>query len=102
MSYQAEYIWIDGTKPTPLMRCKTRVVAAGKKPGEWGFDGYVVSDCGALDDIHVHHKVTGNLAESAALAVLNSCDLCCGGTAGLGNRGFVDFHAQAPAAGDAF
>jgi glutamine synthetase len=39
LSYQAEYIWIDGTKPTPLMRCKTRVVAAGKKPGEWGFDG---------------------------------------------------------------
>jgi glutamine synthetase len=39
MSYQAEYIWIDGTKPSPLMRNKTRVVADGKQPGIWGFDG---------------------------------------------------------------
>ena len=39
MAYQAEYIWIDGTKPLPLMRCKTRIVADGKQPGMWGFDG---------------------------------------------------------------
>src|SRR5882672_7559697 len=39
MSYQAEYIWIDGTKPSPIMRNKTRVVAQGKQPGIWGFDG---------------------------------------------------------------
>src|SRR5258708_11246118 len=39
MSYQAEYIWIDGTRPTPIMRNKTRVVPAGKAPGIWGFDG---------------------------------------------------------------
>jgi glutamine synthetase len=39
MSYQAEYIWIDGTEPSPLMRCKTRIVASGKQPGTWGFDG---------------------------------------------------------------
>ncbi|MGZ8734811.1 MAG: glutamine synthetase GlnII [Acidimicrobiia bacterium] len=39
MSYQAEYIWIDGTKPTPLMRNKTRIIADGKEPGIWGFDG---------------------------------------------------------------
>src|SRR5947209_18812657 len=39
MSYQAEYIWIDGTEPTPLMRCKTRIVGSGKDPKTWGFDG---------------------------------------------------------------
>ncbi len=39
MSYQAEYIWIDGTKPTPLIRCKTKIVEDGKEPGIWGFDG---------------------------------------------------------------
>jgi glutamine synthetase len=39
MSYQAEYIWIDGTKPSPLMRNKTKIVAHGKQPGIWGFDG---------------------------------------------------------------
>jgi glutamine synthetase len=39
MSYQAEYIWIDGTRPTPIMRNKTRIVPTGKEPGIWGFDG---------------------------------------------------------------
>jgi glutamine synthetase len=39
LSYQAEYIWIDGTKPTALMRNKTKVLADGEKPGTWGFDG---------------------------------------------------------------
>ncbi len=46
--------------------------------GEFGFDGYVVSDCGAICDINNHHKVTKNEAESAALAVNNGCDLNCG------------------------
>ena len=45
---------------------------------EWGFEGYVVSDCGAILDIHAHHKVTTSAAESAALAVRNGCDLNCG------------------------
>jgi glutamine synthetase len=39
MSYQAEYIWIDGTEPSPLLRSKTRIVADGDEPGIWGFDG---------------------------------------------------------------
>jgi beta-glucosidase len=42
----------------------------------------VVSDCGAVDDFHEHHKVTKNAAESAALAVRNGCDLNCGKTFG--------------------
>lgn len=47
---------------------------------EWGFDGYVVSDCWALRDIHEHHNVTQSFAESAALAVKMGCDLNCGCT----------------------
>ncbi|MHB2027675.1 MAG: glutamine synthetase GlnII [Acidimicrobiales bacterium] len=39
MSYQAEYIWIDGTEPTHKLRSKTKIVANGKKPPMWGFDG---------------------------------------------------------------
>jgi beta-glucosidase len=46
--------------------------------GEFGFDGYVVSDCGAICDINRHHHVTQNEAESAALAVNNGCQLNCG------------------------
>lgn len=45
---------------------------------EFGFDGYVVSDCGAVCDIHLHHHITETQAQSAALAVKNGCDLNCG------------------------
>ena len=30
--YKAEYIWTDGTEPTPLIRSKTRIVAEGEPP----------------------------------------------------------------------
>ncbi len=46
----------------------------------WAFQGHVVSDCGAVDDFHQHHKITRDAAESAALAVKNGCDLNCGCT----------------------
>lgn len=45
---------------------------------EWGFDGYFVSDCWAIQDFHLHHKVTSNYIESAALALKKGCDVNCG------------------------
>lgn len=45
---------------------------------KWGFDGYVVSDCGALRDISEGHHYTESDAESAALAIKNGCHLNCG------------------------
>lgn len=45
---------------------------------EWGFEGYVVSDCGAIRDIFAHHKVVDTAPQAAALAVKNGCDLNCG------------------------
>ena len=39
MPYRAEYIWIDGTQPTALLRSKTKILADGEEPGIWGFDG---------------------------------------------------------------
>lgn len=47
---------------------------------DWNFDGYVVSDCGALGDIWKFHKCAENAAEAAALALKSSCDLNCGDT----------------------
>ena len=35
----AEYIWIDGTDPTPLIRSKTKVLQDDEQPPLWGFDG---------------------------------------------------------------
>jgi len=39
MDYIAEYIWIDGTQPTAKLRSKAQVLAGGKEPAIWGFDG---------------------------------------------------------------
>lgn len=47
---------------------------------EWGFEGHVVSDCGALDDFHLRHHVTSTPADTAAMAMNNGCDLNCGKT----------------------
>jgi beta-glucosidase len=44
----------------------------------WGFKGHVVSDCWAIKDFHLNHKVTATIEESAALALKNGCDLNCG------------------------
>jgi beta-glucosidase len=45
---------------------------------EWGFEGYVVSDCGAVNDIHANHKATATLGEAAVVAVTAGTDLTCG------------------------
>jgi len=45
---------------------------------DWGFKGYIVSDCGALSDFHRFHKVTKTPEESAALALVNGTNINCG------------------------
>ena len=79
---------IDNADPSAVMGAYNRV---GGEPccgstrlltdilyGEFGFKGYVVSDCGAVVDIHAHHKLTKDAAESAALTVNHGCQLNCG------------------------
>jgi beta-glucosidase len=46
--------------------------------GEWKFQGYVVSDCGAIRDIFGGHKYKPNAAEGSAVAVKAGTDLTCG------------------------
>jgi len=36
---RAEYIWIDGNKPTQKLRSKTKIIEKGAEPPIWGFDG---------------------------------------------------------------
>ena len=48
---------------------------------QWGFEGYVVSDCDAVRDVwgaRQHHYVN-TAEEAAAAAVKAGCNLCCGG-----------------------
>lgn len=87
------YLWafkycIDNAKPSAVMGaynrtngeacCASKTLLQDILRDEWGFDGYVVSDCGAIRDIHENHKLTENAAQSAALAVNNGCELNCG------------------------
>jgi beta-glucosidase len=46
--------------------------------GEWRFDGYVVSDCGAIDDISKRHHFVETEGQASALAVKAGTDLTCG------------------------
>ncbi len=47
---------------------------------EWGFDGFVTSDCGAIDDIFQKHRYAATGAEASAVAMVNGEDLNCGNT----------------------
>ena len=44
----------------------------------WGFEGYVVSDCGAVNDMLFGHRFFKTGAEAAARSILAGCDLDCG------------------------
>ncbi len=51
-----------------------------KRLSDWGFDGYFVSDCWAINDFHANHKVTKTPPQSAAMALKAGCHLNCGNT----------------------
>lgn len=45
---------------------------------EWGFQGHIVTDCWALDDIWLRHKTVKTEAEAAAMGVEAGANLECG------------------------
>jgi beta-glucosidase len=45
--------------------------------GKWGFQGYVVSDCGAITDIFRGHAYKPDAASAAAVAVKTGTDFAC-------------------------
>ena len=47
---------------------------------QWGFNGHIVSDCGAIEDIWKHHKIAKNPAEACAIAVKVGLNINCGMT----------------------
>ena len=87
------YLWafqycIENADPSAVMGaynrtngeacCASKTLLQDILRGEFGFQGYVVSDCGAICDINRNHQLTENEAQSAALAVNNGCELNCG------------------------
>jgi beta-glucosidase len=72
-SVMSAYNRVDGKSATASPRLLDTILRR-----EWGFDGYVVSDCGAVDDIFRQHKIVATAEEASALAVKAGCDLECG------------------------
>jgi beta-glucosidase len=60
---------------------------------DWGFDGYIVSDCDSVEDIFKEHKIVATAEEASALALKSGLDLDCGKTyaalAGAVRQGLV-------------
>lgn len=57
--------------------CASHLLIEDILRGEWDFQGHFVSDCWALSDIHLNHKVTKDAPETIALALQRGCDLGC-------------------------
>jgi beta-glucosidase len=58
--------------------CASEELLGGILREEWGFGGYVVSDCWAISDIYSTHRVVETEAEAAALSLARGTDLNCG------------------------
>lgn len=56
----------------------------------WHFDGYVVSDCAAVADVHTGHHFASDMAHAAADAVKAGTDLECGFGEGQAFPALVD------------
>ncbi len=58
--------------------CVNDSLINGVLRNKWGFDGYFVSDCGALADITNYHKYAPTHTQTAAMALKSGCQLNCG------------------------
>jgi beta-glucosidase len=76
-SIMSAYNRVDGQSATAHERLLGEILR-----GQWGFEGYVVSDCGAVDDIYRFHKIVATGAEAAGLALSRGVDLECGNAYG--------------------
>jgi beta-glucosidase len=74
-SIMCAYNAVDG-----VPACASTLLLRDHLRRDWKFGGYVVSDCGAIDDIYAGHHYAKSLAEASALAVKAGTDLECGNT----------------------
>ena len=57
--------------------CANQFLLQDQLRGKWGFKGYVVSDCGAVLDIHEGHKFTATQPEASAISLKRGMDNEC-------------------------
>src|SRR5262249_3997630 len=72
-SVMCAYNRIDGAPA-----CASDDLLVKRLRGEWKFQGYIVSDCGAITDIFRGHKYKPSASEASAVAVKTGTDLTCG------------------------
>lgn len=58
--------------------CADKALLTGLVRGEWHFDGYITSDCGAIADIIYEHHFTQSPERTCATALDAGVDLNCG------------------------
>jgi beta-glucosidase len=58
--------------------CANQVLLNEYLRGAWKFGGYVVSDCGAIEDVSAHHHFKPTMEEGVAAALKGGTDLICG------------------------
>jgi beta-glucosidase len=58
--------------------CANKVLLNDYLRGAWKFGGYVVSDCGAVEDVSAHHHFKPTMEEGVAAALKGGTDLICG------------------------
>ena len=74
-AFMGAYSAINGT---PC--CANRWLLTDLLRGEWGFRGHVVSDVGAVGDVHRGHHYTSNCVAACKAAIAAGLDLCSEGT----------------------
>ena len=72
-SVMCAYNRVDG-----VPACASTDLLEKRLRGDWGFQGYIVSDCGAIRDISRGHKYRPDDAAASAVAVKAGTDLTCG------------------------
>jgi len=74
-SLMCAYNAIDGTPA-----CANKMLLEKTLRNDWGFKGFVTSDCGAIDDFYNGHNTSPNAEQASAIAVLAGTDTDCGNT----------------------
>ena len=72
-SVMSAYNRVNGESASASVRLLDQVLRH-----QWGFDGYVVSDCGAIDDIYRFHHIVDTAEQASALGLRRGVDLECG------------------------
>ena len=72
-SIMSAYNRLNGASASGHERLLTKILRE-----DWGFEGFVVSDCGAIKDIYENHKIAYSESNAAAIGLTSGCDLNCG------------------------